>query len=104
MVVLTVRGAIRGSNMTNDVPYWAGRLQGVIFDMDAVLLDSHAVHRKASRIFFQTLGCEVGEADLDFILDGRKRDDILRHFLANLTSTELEELGKRKDCIFRRGR
>jgi HAD superfamily hydrolase (TIGR01509 family) len=87
--------------MTNDAPRRAGRLQGVIFDMDGVLVDSHAVHRRAWRIFFQTLGCKIDEAELDFILDGRKRDDILRHFLAHLTNPELEELGRRKDCIFR---
>jgi HAD superfamily hydrolase (TIGR01509 family) len=78
-----------------------GQLRGVIFDMDGVLVDSHAVHRKAWRLFFKTLGREVPEPELDFILDGRKRGDILRHFLGNCPDTELEELGRRKDCIFR---
>jgi beta-phosphoglucomutase len=77
------------------------QLRGVIFDMDGVLVDSHAVHRRAWRLFFQTLGREVPESELDFILDGRKRSDILRHFLGNGPDVELEELGKRKDCIFR---
>ncbi len=78
-----------------------GQLRGVIFDMDGVLVDSHEVHRKAWRLFFQTLGREVPEAELRFILDGRKRGDILRHFLGNCPDPELEEFGKRKDCIFR---
>lgn len=78
-----------------------GQLQGVIFDMDGVLVDSHAVHRTAWRVFFQTLGREVQESDLDFILDGRKRSDILRHFLGNCSDSELEDLGRRKDKIFR---
>jgi len=77
------------------------RLRGVIFDMDGVLVDSHAVHRKAWRVFFQTLAREVSESELDYILDGRKRSDILRHFLGNCPDTELEEFGRRKDCIFR---
>jgi HAD superfamily hydrolase (TIGR01509 family) len=77
------------------------QLRGVIFDMDGVIVDSHAVHRKAWRMFFQTLGREVPESELDFILDGRKRGDILRHFLGNCPDPELEELGRRKDCIFR---
>lgn len=77
------------------------QLRGVIFDMDGVLVDSHAVHRKAWRRFFQTLGRHVPESELDFILDGRKRGDILRHFLGNCPDPELEEFGKRKDCIFR---
>jgi HAD superfamily hydrolase (TIGR01509 family) len=79
----------------------AGQLRGVIFDMDGVLVDSHAVHRNAWRMFFQTLGCEVPDSELDFILDGRKRGDILRHFLGNCPDPDLEELGRRKDCIFR---
>jgi HAD superfamily hydrolase (TIGR01509 family) len=79
----------------------AGQLRGVIFDMDGVLVDSHAVHRKAWRLFFQTLGSDVPDSELDFILDGRKRGDILRHFLGNCPDQELEELGRRKDCIFR---
>jgi HAD superfamily hydrolase (TIGR01509 family) len=77
------------------------QLRGVIFDMDGVLVDSHEVHRKAWRLFFQTLGREVPEAELSFILDGRKRRDILRHFLGNCPDPELEEFGKRKDGIFR---
>jgi beta-phosphoglucomutase len=81
-----------------------GQLRGVIFDMDGVLVDSHAVHRKAWRLFFQTLGREVPEAQLDFILDGRKRGDILRHFLGDCPDSELEEFGRRKDCIFRQMR
>jgi beta-phosphoglucomutase len=79
----------------------AGHLRGVIFDMDGVLVDSHTVHRKAWRQFFQALGRHVPESELDFILDGRKRGDILRHFLGNCPDTEIEEFGRRKDCIFR---
>jgi beta-phosphoglucomutase len=77
------------------------RLRGVIFDMDGVLVDSHAAHRKAWRLFLQTLGQEVPESELDFILDGRKRADILRHFLPNCPDREIEEFGKQKDGIFR---
>jgi beta-phosphoglucomutase len=79
----------------------AGKLRGVIFDMDGVLIDSHAAHHNAWRRFFQTLGREVPEPELDFILDGRKRGEILRHFLGACPDAELEEFGRRKDCIFR---
>jgi len=81
-----------------------GQLCGVIFDMDGVLVDSHAVHRQAWRTFFQTLGRDVSESEMDFILDGRKRQDILRHFLGDCPEPELEEFGRCKDCIFRRMR
>jgi HAD superfamily hydrolase (TIGR01509 family) len=79
----------------------SGQLRGVIFDMDGVLVDSHAAHRKAWHLFFETLGREVPEAELDFILDGRKRGEILRHFLGKRPDAEVEEFGRRKDCIFR---
>jgi HAD superfamily hydrolase (TIGR01509 family) len=82
----------------------SAQLRGVIFDMDGVLVNSHAVHRNAWRLFFQTLGRNVPEPELDFILDGRKRSDILRHFLGDCPDLELEELGRRKDCIFRQMR
>ena len=82
----------------------AGPLRGVIFDMDGVLVDSHATHRKAWGLFLETLGRKVPEHELDFILDGRKRSDILRHFLGNCPEAELEEFGRRKDCIFRQMR
>jgi len=75
-------------------------LRGVIFDMDGVLVDSHAVHRTAWLEFFQTLGREVSGSELDFILDGRKRSEILRHFFGNCPDSELEEFGRRKDSIF----
>lgn len=80
----------------------AAQLLGVIFDMDGVLVDSHAAHRNAWRTFFQTLGRDVPEPELDFILDGRKRGDILRHFLRECPDAEIEELGRRKDFIFRK--
>jgi beta-phosphoglucomutase len=76
-------------------------LQGVVFDMDGVLVDSHAIHREAWRRFLSTVGHEVPEHELDFILDGRKRSDILLHFLGDRSPTEIEEFGRRKDCIFR---
>jgi HAD superfamily hydrolase (TIGR01509 family) len=76
-------------------------LRGVVFDMDGVLVDSHAVHRKAWRLFLHTLGRDVPDSELDFILDGRTRGDILRHFLGSFPDHELAELGRRKDGIFR---
>ena len=36
---------------------------------------------------------------LDFVLDGRKRCDILRHFLGDLSELELENYGQIKDGI-----
>jgi beta-phosphoglucomutase len=76
------------------------RLQAVVFDMDGVIVDSHPAHRFAWRRFLQTLGKDVTDAELDFVLDGRKRKDILFHFLGPLADGQLEEYGKLKDDLF----
>jgi len=75
-------------------------LKGVIFDMDGVLIDSHPVHRKAWRKFLATVGKNVQEEHLDFILEGRRREDILRYFLGNLPESTMAEYGQRKDHFF----
>ena len=76
------------------------RLQAVVFDMDGVIVDSHPAHRLAWRGFLRTLGKEVPDSELDFIMDGRKRKDILLHFLGPLTDEQLQEYGNRKDELF----
>lgn len=77
-------------------------LQAIIFDMDGVLIDSHPIHRQAWQQFLLTLDQQVSDAELDFILEGRKREDILRHFLGDdLSEVQIAEYGKRKDEIFR---
>ena len=76
------------------------RLRGVVFDMDGVIVDSHPAHRFAWREFLRTLGKDVTDSELDFVLDGRKRKDILFHFLGPLTDEQLEEYGKLKDELF----
>jgi len=52
-------------------------------------------------LFFQTLGRDLPDHELDFILDGRKRSEILRHFLGNCPEPDIEEFGRRKDSILR---
>jgi beta-phosphoglucomutase len=76
-------------------------LQAVIFDMDGVIVDSHPIHKKAWRRFLDSVGKEVPEEDLDFILDGRKKEDILRHFLGDLSPQEIHRLGHEKELLFR---
>ena len=76
-------------------------LQAVIFDMDGVIVDSHPVHTKAWRRFLDSQGKQVTEDDLAFILEGRKKEDILRHFLGELSPKEIETLGHKKELLFR---
>ncbi len=75
-------------------------VQGVIFDMDGVIVDSHPFHRRAWHKFLRSVGKDVSEEDLDFILDGRKRHEILRHFLGELSEPELANYGNCKDEFF----
>jgi HAD superfamily hydrolase (TIGR01509 family) len=77
-------------------------LEAVIFDMDGVIVDSHPVHREAWRTFLRVLGRPVSDAELDFVLDGRKRGEILRHFFGELSEEAMQEYGKRKDEYFQK--
>src|SRR5215469_3625508 len=79
-------------------------LRGVIFDMDGVVIDSHPEHRAAWKAFLQALGKSVTESELDIVLDGGKREEILRHFLGDLSPQQIVEYGKRKDEILRNRR
>ena len=76
-------------------------LNGVIFDMDGVLIDSHPVHKRAWRKFFDSLGLVVTDEQLNFVLDGRKKEDILRHFLGDLPTDQLKRYGRAKEMLFR---
>ena len=60
--------------------------KGVVFDFDGVIVDSHPAHLRAWKSFLNSMGKNVSEEQLHFVLDGRKRDDILRHFLGELSA------------------
>jgi beta-phosphoglucomutase len=77
-------------------------LRGIVFDMDGVIIDSHPAHRQAWQSFLCMFGKQVSDADLDYILEGRKRQDILRHFLGELSEHEVREYGKKKDELFQK--
>lgn len=75
-------------------------IEGMIFDMDGVIIDSHPVHRDAWRKFLATVGKTVSNEELDFILEGRRREEILRHFLGCLPASKIVEYGHQKDLFF----
>jgi len=75
-------------------------IEGIVFDMDGVLIDSHPVHRIAWSKFLATVGKSVSEEGLGFILAGRRREDILRHFLGDLPESKIAEYGHQKDLFF----
>lgn len=76
-------------------------IRGAIFDMDGVLVDSHPVHMRAWERFLRSQRRPVSQQDLDFILEGRKREEILRHFLGDLTPELLVSFGRQKEALFR---
>lgn len=75
-------------------------LRGLVFDMDGVLIDSHPAHRSAWKTFLESLGKRTSDDELDFILDGRKREEILKYFLGDLTPEQIAKYGNRKDELF----
>lgn len=76
-------------------------LEAVIFDLDGVIVDSHPAHKHAWKAFFRSLEMEIPDAELSFILEGQKREDILRHFLEDLTPDQVQDYGARKDAILK---
>ena len=77
-------------------------LKGIIFDLDGVIVDSHAAHKQAWRQVLESLRRQVSAAQLEFVVEGHKRDEILRHFLGDLDAEEVQRLGKVKDEFYRR--
>src|SRR5438045_2465793 len=79
----------------------AQMLQAVIFDFDGVIVDSHPAHKQAWRGFLDSIGREVTEEELEFVVEGQKREAILRHFLGELTAQQITRYGAVKDALLR---
>src|SRR5438105_2240485 len=93
-----------GTSVTNTANA-VGRISGfraVIFDMDGVLIDSHPAHRKAWKEFLTTLNRDVTDSELNCILNGHKRQDILRALLGDLSDEQVRFYGNQKDHFFQR--
>ncbi len=76
-------------------------LRGLILDLDGVIVDSHPAHQVAWKTLLSSLGKRPSDHELDFVLEGHKREDILRHFLGELTEEQMEKYGARKEALFR---
>lgn len=76
-------------------------LRAVIFDLDGVIVDSHPAHLQAWKTLLHSLEKNVSDSDLQFVLEGYKREIILRHFLGDLTQEEVKYYGAKKDALFR---
>jgi HAD superfamily hydrolase (TIGR01509 family) len=75
-------------------------LAAIIFDFDGVIVDSHAVHIQAWKALFMAMGKAVGDEELSFVVEGAKREEILRHFLGDLTTEQIELYGAEKERLY----
>lgn len=76
-------------------------LKGIVFDFDGVIVDSHPVHLRTWKKFLSSIGHTATELELKFVLEGRKREDILRFFLGELDPEQLAQYGRQKEELFR---
>ena len=63
-------------------------------------MDSHAAHKKAWRGLLTALGRDVDEAALEFVVEGRRRAEILRYFLGDASEEDMRRYGAWKDELF----
>jgi beta-phosphoglucomutase len=75
-------------------------LYGMIFDLDGVVADTHPIHKEAWRQLLAEAGRRVSSKQLEFVCQGRKREDILRHFFGALPAEAMQRYGNRKDELF----
>jgi len=87
------------SNLRLEV-YRTRMIGGVIFDFDGVIADSHPAHMQAWQAFLQSKNKVVSPEDLPFASEGAKREEILRHFLGELTPEQIARYGAEKDKLF----
>jgi beta-phosphoglucomutase family hydrolase len=77
-------------------------IQAVIFDMDGVLVDSGAFHRRAWQALFQEMGSPITDPEFWRITIGRPIEEALP-LLANrtLTHREIARYSRRRNDLFR---
>jgi len=75
-------------------------LRGIIFDFDGVIVDSHPAHLRAWKKFFLSMGRVLSDEELQFVLDGHKSSDILKHYLGDIDAERIAEYGRRKEQLF----
>jgi HAD superfamily hydrolase (TIGR01509 family) len=75
-------------------------LAGMIFDFDGVLVDSHPVHIQAWKALFGAMGKALGDEEISFVVEGAKREEILRRFLGDLTAEQIKLYGAEKERLY----
>jgi len=75
-------------------------LAGIIFDFDGVIVDSHPVHMQAWKALFAAMGNAPDDEELSYVMEGAKREEILRRFLGELTPEQIELYGAEKERLY----
>jgi beta-phosphoglucomutase len=75
-------------------------LAGIIFDFDGVIVDSHGVHIQAWKALFAAMGKAPDDEELSFVMEGAKREEILRRFLGDLAPEQIELYGAEKERLY----
>ena len=75
-------------------------LSGAVFDLDGVLANSHPIHLASWKSFLTSVGIATTDEDLEIIRDGRTKEELLRHFMGDLSDDELCKYAAEKDRIY----
>lgn len=75
-------------------------LKAVIFDLDGVVADSHPIHEIAWTKLLAEQGLDAATLNLDFLYAGHPRRAILKHYLREMSDSDAEKFGRRKDELY----
>jgi HAD superfamily hydrolase (TIGR01509 family) len=79
----------------------AVELQAVLFDMDGVVADTHSIHKEGWRQTLVNRGRPVDEHVLSVVLEGRRRDEIIRLLFGDVPADEAALIAREKEESFR---
>lgn len=101
MVFRLLHPTEKGVRGTSQPTEKAPTLKAVIFDLDGVVADSHPIHEIAWTRLLLEQGLDRATLNLDFLYAGHARHAILRHYLGDITDSDVRNLGRRKDELYR---
>jgi sugar-phosphatase len=75
-------------------------LNAVIFDMDGVLVDSHASHTRAWNRLLRLFDMQLTESDIELLRDGRKKEELMRDLMGDRSEDVTQMFWRQKDLFF----
>jgi len=79
----------------------ATQFKGVLFDMDGVIADTNAFHKKAIKVFCEQHDLEVTDAFLEEKVYGRINREWIPELFGQLSDAEIQQLADEKEALFR---